>query len=325
MWYVYILLCKDGSYYIGSSNDINKRVKEHLGGKGGRYTRSHRPQRLVYQEELATKSKALKREVQLKKWPKARKEALVQRFIMNKNPIGVFDSGIGGISVVREIKKVLPNESIIYLADKANFPYGKKTVEQIRKISEKNVKWLLRRRVKLIVVACNTATVNAISFLRQKFPLVGFVGMEPAVKPAAKKAKKGIIILSSPKATKSKQLHSLIKKYAKGIRVINLGSLELVAAVEEQWNSEKIETLLRKLIPKIFLNQADILVLGCTHFPLIKKQIQKYVGKDVIVVDSGKAVAKRVKVLLEEKRLLSTTIKPIYAHFTTGKREVDIV
>ncbi|MCX6704998.1 MAG: glutamate racemase, partial [Candidatus Woesebacteria bacterium] len=117
---------------------------------------------------------------------------------MNKNPIGIFDSGIGGLSVVRQIKKVLPNESIIYLADKANFPYGEKTPGQIRKLSEKNVKWLLTQRAKLIIVACNTVTVNAISLLRQRFPLTGFVGMEPAIKPAAKESKKGIIILSSP-------------------------------------------------------------------------------------------------------------------------------
>ncbi len=241
---------------------------------------------------------------------------------MNKNPIGIFDSGIGGLSVVRQIKKVLPNESIIYLADKANFPYGEKTPEQIRKLSEKNVKWLLIQKVKLIVVACNTATVNTISLLRQKFPLTSFVGMEPAAKPAARESKKGIIILSSPRATKSKQLYYLIKKYVKGVKVFNIGSLELVQAVEEQWNSSKIEITLKKLIPRKILNQADILVLGCTHFPLIKDQIQKFVGKDIKVIDSGEAVAKRVKAVLEEKKLLSTIIKPNDSFFTTGEREV---
>lgn len=241
---------------------------------------------------------------------------------MNKNPIGIFDSGIGGLSVVRQIKKVLPNESIIYLADKANFPYGEKTPGQIRKLSEKNVKWLLTQKAKLIVVACNTVTVNAISLLRQKFPLTGFVGMEPAVKPAAKESKKGIIILSSPKATKSKQLYYLIKKYVKGVKVFNIGSLELVQAVEEQWNSNKIGITLKKLISQNILNQTDILVLGCTHFTLIKDQIQRFIGGEIKVIDSGEAVAKRVKAVLEEKRLLSTITKPNYSFFTTGEREV---
>jgi glutamate racemase len=241
---------------------------------------------------------------------------------MNKNPIGIFDSGIGGLSVVRQIKKVLPNESIICLADKANFPYGEKTPEQIRKLSEKNVKWLLTQKAKLIVVACNTATVNAISLLRQWFPLTGFVGMEPAIKPAVRESKKGIIILSSPRATKNKQLYYLIKKYVKEVKVFNIGSLELVQAVEEQWNSSKIGITLKKLIPQKILNQTDILVLGCTHFPLIKSQIQKFVGKDIKVIDSGEAVAKRVKAVLEEKRLLNAITKPNYSFFTTGEREV---
>ena len=240
---------------------------------------------------------------------------------MNKNPIGIFDSGIGGLSVVRQIKKVLPNESIIYLADKANFSYGEKTPEQIRKLSEKNVKWLLAQKAKLIVVACNTATVNAISFLRQRFPSIVFVGMEPAIKPAAEESKKGIIILSSPRAAKSQQLDSLIKKYAQGAKIFNIGSLELVQAAEEQWKVNKIEIVLEKLLPRKILNQTDTLVLGCTHFPLIKDQIQKFVGGKIKVIDSGEAVAERVKTVLEEKKLLSATTKPNYNFFTTGEKE----
>lgn len=222
---------------------------------------------------------------------------------MNKRPIGVFDSGIGGLSVIEEIKKILPNESIAFLADKDNFPYGEKTSEQIKKISKRNATWLLKKKVKLIVVACNTATVNAISYLRQEFPQISFVGMEPAIKPAAKIAKKGIIILSSPKAAQSKQLDDLIKRYAKGIKVFNVASLELVQAVEEKWSDEEIKQVLEETIPQEILNQADVLVLGCTHFPLIKNQIQKFFGKDIIIIDSGEAVANRVKTVLKEKGL----------------------
>lgn len=240
---------------------------------------------------------------------------------MNKNPIGIFDSGIGGLSVVEQIKKLLPSESIIYLADKANFPYGEKTPEQIKKLSERNVKWLLTQKSKIIVVACNTATVNAISYLRKRFPLVSFVGMEPAVKPAAKQSRKGIIILSSPKATKSKQLTLLIKRYTKGLKIVNIGSLELVQAVEKQWNAPRIKKVLEDAIPQKVLDQTDTLVLGCTHFPLIRHHIQKFVGQNIKVIDSGEAVAKRIKAVLKEKKLLCIKTKPNYIFFTTGKRE----
>ena len=241
---------------------------------------------------------------------------------MNKNSVGIFDSGIGGLSVVWQIKKLLPNESIIYLADKANFPYGEKTPTQIREISERNVKWLLNQKVKLIVVACNTATVNAISFLRQKYPWISFVGMEPAIKPAAEQSKKGIIILSSPKATKSKQLSLLINKYARGVKVFNIGSLELVKAVEERWDSDKIKKVLKGSIPQKVLYQVDILVLGCTHFSLIRDRIQKIVGQNITIIDFGEAVAKRVKAILKEKGLLCTETKSNYKFFTTGKEEI---
>lgn len=241
---------------------------------------------------------------------------------MNKNPIGIFDSGIGGLSVVEQIKKLLPNESVIYLADKANFPYGEKTSEQIKRLSKRNVEWLLTQEVKIIVVACNTATVNAISFLRQQFPLIDFVGMEPAVKPAAKQSRKGIIILSSPKATKSKQLTLLINKYAKGVRVFNIGSLKLVRAVEKQWNSPRIKKSLRDSIPQKILEQVDTLVLGCTHFPLIRDHIQKFVGQSIKVIDSGEAVAKRVKAVLKEKGHLCIETKPNYKFFTSGERKI---
>lgn len=224
---------------------------------------------------------------------------------MNNQPIGIFDSGIGGLSVVREIIRLLPKESIIYLADKTNFPYGSKTEDEIKHIAKKNVDWLLSRGAKMIVVACNTATVNAISYLRKKFPTISFVGIEPAVKPASLLAKKGIIILSSPKATKSKQLISLIKKYAKNIKVFNLGSLDLVKAVEENAENHKIKKILKKALTNKILSQTDVIVLGCTHFPLIKEQIQNYVGKGIILVDSGKAVAQRVKEILNKKNLRS--------------------
>jgi glutamate racemase len=213
--------------------------------------------------------------------------------------VGIFDSGIGGRSIEKEIKKMIPGVETIYLADSKNFPYGEKTPSQLKKIALDNTKYLLGKGSNPIVVACNTATVNAIAFLRKSFPEVSFVGVEPAVKPAGLAAKKGIVILSSPKATKSKQVSLLIKKYVRGVKVFNIGSLELVRAVEEGWNDSKVESMLKSILPKKLLSEVDVLVLGCTHFPLIKDKIQKYVGKDIKIIDSGEAVARRVKSLIQ--------------------------
>lgn len=212
--------------------------------------------------------------------------------------IGIFDSGIGGQSIRREIKKLLPREEIFYLADKENFPYGEKNPSQIRKIAERNSQCLIDKGAKVIVVACNTATVHAINYLRKKFPNVSFVGVEPAVKPAGLTSKKGIIVLSSPKATRSKQLHKLINEWAKEVKVFNIGSIELVRAVESKLGSEKIKTILKKILPKKILTKSDVLVLGCTHFPLIKKEIREYVGEKIKIIDSGEAVAKQVEKII---------------------------
>lgn len=212
--------------------------------------------------------------------------------------IGIFDSGVGGTSIQKEIKKILPNIKIVYLADTKNFPYGSKTPAQIKKIAIANSRYLISKGAKLIVVACNTATVVAIRTLKETFPDTPFVGVEPAVKPAGKISKKGIVILSSPKATKSTQLKYLIDKYVHGVKVVNIGSLELVKAIEESESEEKIINILKKTLPANILSQADVLVLGCTHFPLAGNIIKKYVGGKITVIDSGKAVARRVKNLL---------------------------
>lgn len=219
---------------------------------------------------------------------------------MKPKIIGLFDSGIGGKSIEKEIKKLLPEVKTIYLADTKNFPYGEKTPAQIRKIAAANTKYLLARGADLIVVACNTATVHAISYLRRRFPTVPFVGVEPAIKPAGLLAKRGVIIFSSPQATKSKQVTHLIKKYIRGINVFNIGSLDLVRAIENRSSENMIVKILARDLPVEILNQSDVLVLGCTHFPLVKNKIQKYVGEKIKIIDSGEAIARRVKFLLTQ-------------------------
>lgn len=207
--------------------------------------------------------------------------------------VGIFDSGIGGRSIEKEIKKILPKIKTIYLKDSKNFPYGDKTPVQIRKIALGNTKYLLDRESDLIVVACNTATVHAISHLRKLFPKVNFVGVEPAIKPALEISKKRVIVLSSPMTTKRIQ-NSLVYK---------VSSLDLVCAIEKKASKHEINKILENALPKKILKNSDVLVLGCTHFPLIRSKIQKFVGKKVKIIDSGQAVAKRVQYLLELRQV----------------------
>ncbi len=233
--------------------------------------------------------------------------------------IGVFDSGIGGLSILKEIHKLIPSLPTIYLADQANFPYGNKTLDQIKAIASQNVERLMGLGVQMIVIACNTATVNTISFLRKKFPQIIFVGTEPAIKPAGLLAKKGIIVLSSPQATKSKQLTTLLRKYARKANIFNIGSLELVSAIENGVSRQKIKTILKKELPSEILLQSDVLVLGCTHFPLVKNQIQNYVGDNIQIIDSGQSIAKRTLFLLHQNKFRPQSPKPKNVYLTTGK------
>jgi len=237
---------------------------------------------------------------------------------MNNFPIGIFDSGVGGLSIFQEVKKELPKESIVYLADRGNFPYGRKTTKQLKKIAKNNVQFLLKKKAKLIVVACNTATVKTLSFLRRKFPQVQFVGLEPAIKPAGLISKKGVLVLASPQASKSKQVKMLIKKYIKNKNIFNIGCLSLVEAIEHNIKKESLKKILKKCIKKEILDRIDVIVLGCTHFPLVKNEIKLWVGKRVKIVDSGKAIVQRIKLLLKTQQAIKEN-KPFYKFYTTGE------
>lgn len=239
---------------------------------------------------------------------------------MNKS-IGILDSGIGGISVYREIKKVLPREKFVYLADKNNFPYGEKSEEQIKKILFDKVEWFLAKKVKLVVIACNTATVRGIEFLRKEFKDMIFVGLEPAVKPAGKMAKKGILVLSSKGTSKSKQLDGLVKKYVdKDLKIFRNGNQRLVRAIEEKWDNKKLNEIFENVFKEEIKSEIDVVVLGCSHFPLIKKEMQEYLGGNIKIIDSGEAVAKQVKKVLEENNLVSRNEECLIDEFySSGK------
>ena len=225
---------------------------------------------------------------------------------MNNNPIGVYDSGFGGLSVWRELYRALPEESIIYLGDGKNCPYGQKPAEEIRHLATKSVQELLSRGCKMIVVACNTATAAAIEHLRAMFPDLPFVGLEPAVKPACKSTRSGVVgVIATERSLKSEKFLATLAKYGEGVEVIKAVGEGFVEAVEANAeNCASTEQVVRAVVEPIIDRGADVLVLGCTHYPFLKDVIAKVVGeRNVEIIDSGEAVEKRVESLLDEYNL----------------------
>lgn len=240
---------------------------------------------------------------------------------MNK-PIGIFDSGVGGISIYLAIKKVLPKESLYYLADQANCPYGDKPQVKIKKASFKSLSYLYNLNCKLIVIGCNTVTTNAIDYLRKKFP-IPLVGVVPVVKPAVRSSKTGHFIILSTQATKkSKSLRKLINKFVINQKVYNLACSGLADLIEKGIiKGKKVKKLLKKsLKPALKDNSVDIIATGCTHYFFIKKSALSFFNKNVNFIEPSKPVAKQVKRVLIEKKILSNK-KFKDRFFTTGNKK----
>ena len=238
---------------------------------------------------------------------------------MKNKPIGLFDSGIGGTSIWKEVVKLLPHENTIYLADSKNAPYGEKSSEEILALSIKNTEYLISKGCKLIIVACNTATTNAIDYLRKNYT-IPFVGIEPAIKPAALLSKTGAIGILATKGTLSSKLfEKTTKEYTKNITTIEQDGEGLVPLIEEgKLNSHEISSLLTTYLKPMLQFNIDHLVLGCTHYPYLIPQIKKIVGENVTIIDSGEAVAKQTKAVLEKQNLLSTSTTKSRHHFYTN-------
>ncbi|HIS33756.1 MAG TPA: glutamate racemase [Candidatus Avirikenella pullistercoris] len=221
--------------------------------------------------------------------------------------IGVFDSGMGGLTVLKEIIKELPEEDTIYYADAGNCPYGEKSRDEIIRLTDKAVQFLLSRDVKLIVIACNTATTSAIGFLRSEYD-IPFVAMEPAVKPAVLNSKTGVIGVLATKCTiEGEALKKLCRRWGEQARIIPVEGHGLVEIVEHN-REESSETyrLLSDYIGMMAKEKADHIVLGCTHYPFLEKQIKAIIGdRDIRIVNPAPAIAARVKDLLRESNLLN--------------------
>lgn len=221
------------------------------------------------------------------------------------NPIGLFDSGIGGTSIWKEIHALLPHEDTLYLADSRNAPYGQKSKEEIIELSFKNTRYLLENGAKLIVVACNTATTNAIKELRAGFDLP-FIGIEPAIKPAAINTQTGAIGILATKGTLSSELFAKTVSGFKDVNIIEQVGYNLVRLIEDgKLGSPEIKSLLETYLQPMIDANIDYLVLGCSHYPYLIPQIREILPESVKIIDSGDAVARQTQKVLQEHGLLN--------------------
>lgn len=220
-------------------------------------------------------------------------------------PIGLFDSGVGGTSIWNEIHNLLPNENTIYLADSKNAPYGQKSKEEIIDLSFKNTEFLLNQNCKIIVVACNTATTNAIKELRTKYD-VPFIGIEPAIKPAALQSKTQTIGILATKGTLNSELfHKSVANHP-DVKIIEQIGHGLVQLIENgDIDSAEMEELLKSYLNPMVEKNIDYLVLGCSHYPYLIPQIKKIIPLKIKIIDSGEAVAKQTQKILEQNNLLN--------------------
>lgn len=237
--------------------------------------------------------------------------------ITENSPIGIFDSGVGGISVLRALRETLPKENLLFFGDSQNAPYGEKTTEQIRALADHSLRFLQKRGAKAVVIACNTATSAAADYLREKYPELIIVGMEPAVKPAAFAAKNGakprILVMATPATIKGERLHHLLRLYQKDADYHLLPAPQIVRFIEEgQEQSGALRSYLRDILsPYRAIGTAappalrlDSIVLGCTHFPFVRQQLRECLGYPVDFFDGAYGTARETMHRLAERGLL---------------------
>jgi glutamate racemase len=241
-----------------------------------------------------------------------------------KHPIGIFDSGVGGLSVLRAIRVQMPQEAVIYLGDQGHVPYGPRPLEEVRAFSEQISRFLLAKGAKLIVVACNAASAAALQYLRKSFPQVAFVGMEPALKPAVEQTKSGVVgVLATPATFQGALYASVVERFAQGVTVLQDTCPGLVGQIEKgELDAPETESILRMALEPMLAQGIDTVVLGCTHYPFVIPLIERIAGKNVRVIDPAPAVARQAGRLLEA----AGTCQPVgnkaaVAYYTTAAAE----
>lgn len=228
------------------------------------------------------------------------------------SPVGIFDSGIGGVSVLAAVRAELPTVDLIYVGDTAHLPYGEKTMEEIRTYTKSVMDFLIAKKCRVIVIACNTASAAALKFLRNEYPEINFVGMEPAVKPAAEQTQTGVVGVLATTATFQGELFaSVVERFASGVKVIQQPCPGLVQQIEAgDLDSPQTTQMLRGWLEPMMAQNIDRLVLGCTHYPFVRETIRDIVGEKVTIIDPAPAIAKQVR------RVLNDTI-PSSGHGST--------
>lgn len=220
--------------------------------------------------------------------------------VANHRPIGIFDSGLGGLTITAAVRQALPNERLFYFGDTVHMPYGQRALDEVRAFSVAIAEALLTKGCKLIVVACNTASAAALSTLRERFPDTQFVGMEPAVKPAVEQTRTGVVGVLATSATFQSELYaSVVERFAHDVEVLREPCPGLVPTIERgELDTPGTEAMLRGWLEPMLQRGIDALVLGCTHYPLVRPVIERIVGPDVRVIDPAPAVARQVQRLL---------------------------
>ena len=217
--------------------------------------------------------------------------------------IGIFDSGIGGLSVWKELKNLMPDEDYIYVADSEYAPYGQKSIDFIRERSSRISEFLINKRAEVVVVACNTASAAALSFLRSKYD-IPFVGMEPAIKPAVHGTRSGVVgVLATANTFKGDLYNNTLERFAVGTKVVERVGEGLVELIEEgKYEGEEVEKLLRVYLLPMMDERADSLVLGCTHYPFLEKSIRNIVGYRMNIINPAPSVAVQTQRVVNKSR-----------------------
>lgn len=220
-------------------------------------------------------------------------------------PIGIFDSGVGGGTVLRHVHRLLPAEDLLFLADQANCPYGSRSIAELRTLSAANTRWLLDRGAKSIVVACNTASAGALHWLRRRFPQIPFVGMVPAVKPAAQQTQSGVVgVMATPATIQGQLLQEVIHQWADDVEIVSQVCHGLVEQIEAgALDTQQTRHLLSDCLAPLLDAGADTIVLGCTHYPYLLTHIRRIAGSDVTILDAAPAVARQVERVLHQRNL----------------------
>ena len=220
---------------------------------------------------------------------------------ISTSPIGIFDSGVGGLSVWREVRRLLPYENTRYVADQAHIPYGPRRIEEVREFAQGITEFLMSQGCKAIVLACNTASGAALHALRKQYPDTPFIGMEPAVKPAAERTKTGAIgVIATPTTLQGDLFHQLVTRFGSNITIHTQTCPGLVEIVESgQSNSRLAEKTVQRCVEPLMKNSIDQLVLGCTHYPFLTATIKRIIGPEITLVDPSPAIAKQIERVLQ--------------------------